>query len=192
MRKGFTLIELLLVIGIIGILLSVVLGSLINVRRGARDDQRIADLSQVAQALQLFYLKCGFYPGHYDPASSDPKTRCLGGLNDASAGDDNPGDWPELQRFLGEAEIGFSTIPNDPVPGQNYHYWVQLGDSSASPPVPRAQCYVLGADFETSHRALDNDLDDGDLAGMDNLSASCDDDDVPPRYCRGNNECFAR
>lgn len=60
--RGFTLIELLVVIAIIGILSSVVLVSLGGARVKARDSKRIADLSSVQQAIELYNSDNGYYP----------------------------------------------------------------------------------------------------------------------------------
>ena len=202
MKRGFTIAELLIVIGIIAVLLVFLLGSLTTVKQGARDDQRVADLHQVQQALQLFYLKCGFYPGHYDPLSTD-SSRCLGGTNaDLSLSDNNPATWQDLQSFLAQAELGFSNIPNDPIPGKNYSYWVQIGSVG----IARAQCYVLGADFETKTKSLSSDLDNTDIIDrLKPVPPTCDDldckgffpavidcDDASGHYCIGTAECFAK
>ena len=61
-KAGFTLIELLVVIAIIGILSSVVLASLNTARAKSRDARRIADLSQIQKALELFYDANRQYP----------------------------------------------------------------------------------------------------------------------------------
>src|SRR3989344_5186394 len=60
-RKGFTLIELLVVIAIIGILATVALVSLNSARIKARDSKRLADIRQVALALEFCYNDDGKY-----------------------------------------------------------------------------------------------------------------------------------
>ena len=52
-KRGFTLIELLVVIAIIGILASIVLVSLNSARGKGRDGQRIANLQEMAKAIDL-------------------------------------------------------------------------------------------------------------------------------------------
>jgi len=62
MKRGFTLIELLVVIAIIGVLSSVALASLNTARMKARDSSRMAQLTQIRAALELYYLDRGYYP----------------------------------------------------------------------------------------------------------------------------------
>jgi prepilin-type N-terminal cleavage/methylation domain-containing protein len=59
--SGFTLIELLVVIAIIGVLASVVLGSLNQARGKARDTVRKSNLRQISVALELYYDKYNTY-----------------------------------------------------------------------------------------------------------------------------------
>ena len=61
-REGFTLIEMLVVVGIIGGLASLVLVGLGGARRAGADAKKIANLNQVRNSLELYYLKNGGYP----------------------------------------------------------------------------------------------------------------------------------
>lgn len=54
MRKAFTLVELLVVIGIIGVLISLLLPSLNGAQRAAKSVQCKSNLKQVGQALQMY------------------------------------------------------------------------------------------------------------------------------------------
>jgi len=54
-QKGFTLIELLVVISIIGVLSSVVMVSLNDVKKKARDTVRMNDMRQIQKALEVYY-----------------------------------------------------------------------------------------------------------------------------------------
>ena len=118
-KRGFTLIEMLIVIAIIGILASMVLVGLGPVQRQGRDSRRIGDLRQVQNALELYYNKCGHYPG------------------DATCGSVALGDdWSGMSAALSGAGIGINTIPTDPSMGKAYHYATDL------------KTYVLGAELE--------------------------------------------
>lgn len=61
-KQGFTLIELLVVIAIIGLLASVVLVSLNSARSKSRNAKRVADMNQIAKALELYFNTCNSYP----------------------------------------------------------------------------------------------------------------------------------
>ncbi|MCX6703786.1 MAG: type II secretion system protein [Candidatus Zambryskibacteria bacterium] len=62
MKKGFTLIELLVVIAIIGMLSSVVLGSLNQARAKARDAKRKQDIGQIQRAAIMYFDAFGYLP----------------------------------------------------------------------------------------------------------------------------------
>jgi prepilin-type N-terminal cleavage/methylation domain-containing protein len=61
-KAGFTLIELLVVIAIIGLLASVVLLALNGARAKSRDAKRIADVRQLASAMEIFFNDYNGYP----------------------------------------------------------------------------------------------------------------------------------
>ncbi len=61
-QKGFTLLELLVVIGIIGLLASILVVNLTGARRRARDTKRIADVRGLQTAAEDYYGKNGKYP----------------------------------------------------------------------------------------------------------------------------------
>jgi len=53
--QAFTLIELLVVISIISLLSSIVLASLTEAKKKARDARRLQDMGQIQLALDLYY-----------------------------------------------------------------------------------------------------------------------------------------
>lgn len=62
LQKGFTLIELLIVIAIIGILSGLLFVNFSGARERARDSKRKTDLTQLKNALQLYYNDYGRFP----------------------------------------------------------------------------------------------------------------------------------
>jgi len=132
-RKGFTLIELLIVVAIIGILASVVIVGLGPSRQSARDSTRISGLRQTQTALELYFTKCGYYPG--------------GALTGACVLPDTAlENWDALEKVLVAAGIGISRLPHDPgitagVRG-DYRY-VRLSREK----------YVIGVGLEVSNAA---------------------------------------
>jgi len=119
-QKGFTLVELLVAIGIIGILSSIAVVSVSNVRVKARDAKRLADVKQIQTALEAYLNDQSKYPSYQ------------GNLGTAGASDK-----------LCETDAGFQTaacnttyinpVPANPKPnGQDYAY---ASKDNATPPV---------------------------------------------------------
>lgn len=108
--RGFTLLELLVVIAIIGLLSSVVLASISDVRMKARDSQRLSDIKQIQLALEMFFDEYGYYPDNDDSGSdagwddSDLGDGFIIGLTGSNVRGDNPN------------EIVFmNAVPGDPL-----------------------------------------------------------------------------
>ncbi len=155
---GFTLIEMLIVIVVIVILSSAILVGLPSIQRGARDSRRLSDLRQVQNGLELYFSKCGYYPGN-----AQPGTPCS-----AFAG--SAGDWTALAAALAGSNIGVNKVPNDPTSGRNYFYAASLNGSS----------YVIGAQLEDGNNSSLTNGDDADNADLKfSTGFSCDD----PVYC---------
>lgn len=115
MNRGFTLIELLVVIAIIGTLSSIVLASMNNARKKARDARRAADANSIWTALQLYIDEKGCAP------ITSVTTTC-----DAtySEGDMTVGDLSNIGGFMTFLQTtGYMTsIPADPTNNSTMHY----------------------------------------------------------------------
>ncbi len=69
MKKGFTLIELLIVIVIIGILAGIVVGIVgTSANQKAQDAKMKANVHEVQNALEQYYIDTGAYPAGDDAA----------------------------------------------------------------------------------------------------------------------------
>jgi len=127
--KGFTLIEILIVVAIIAILASIVIVGLGPAQQSGRDARRVADLQSMRNGLQLYYNKCGFYPGT------------------SSCGVSSPGNsWSAFKETLAGSGIGLSAsnLPSDPSSNRSYAYGYSTDYSS----------YVLSAKLENPNNAV--------------------------------------
>ena len=141
-NKGFTLIELLVVIALIGLLASVVLVSLKEVRAKARDARRKQDLETIRKALELSYDKRGYYPGDGpcdDKSNCDPDT---GWRTDSY-----------IWKYLVTEDNLLPYLPKDPINDSEYYYYYEPNSYNQGncnePSWARACEFVLRAKLET-------------------------------------------
>ncbi|MEK7150983.1 MAG: type II secretion system protein [Patescibacteria group bacterium] len=137
--KGFTLIELLVVIAIIGVLVSIILANIRNVRAKARDVKRLANVKQIQTALALYYADFGQYPsGQSDGVNGQGPPNC-GGWDCSTV--NGVGVWGEV--FIPALTSNYiSKVPIDPVnvgcadgvlcPGSSNYYYRYLGHFSGA------------------------------------------------------------
>ncbi len=142
-KRGFTLIEILIVVAIIAILASVVLIGLGPVQRQGRDARRISDLQQVQNGLELYYAKCGYYPGGAQPTSPCSAFRQIS-------------TWDDVKTALTGSTIGIQILPNDPTAGKNYIYATDANGTS----------YVLGASLEDVNNSALQSSPRGNIFGV--------------------------
>ena len=131
-QKGFTLIEILIVVTIIALLASVILVGLQPARTVARDTRRLLDLNEVKKGLELYFNKCGYYPGQPVP---DPPP--CGAFMQIST-------WQELTDALVGSNIGVDALPKDITAGSDYFYATDQNGRK----------YILGATLEDPNSSL--------------------------------------
>ncbi len=155
-KQGFTLIEVLIVVAIIGILASVVLVGLGPLQRQGRDARRISDLKQAQAGLELYYNKCGYYPGTAQAAATCGAFSALGS-------------WAALQGSLTGSDIGVSNFPDDPNASANRSYCYTSAAGTE---------YVIGARLDDADNpSLRQDIDGAACVGLG--ITDCND----PVYC---------
>ncbi len=118
-KKGFTLIELLVVIAIIGVLSAIVLASTANARERARDAQRMSDIRQINNAIQLYILTNNHAPNFGNPTCSDPEAvdpTCY--VNDFNALGAATYTWAQFETELAPY---IRKLPKDPCGAQCYN-----------------------------------------------------------------------
>jgi prepilin-type N-terminal cleavage/methylation domain-containing protein len=153
MKRGFTLIEILIVVAIIAILASVVLVGLGPTQQAGRDARRLSDLREAQNALELYFSKCGYYPGPV-VASNSP----------CGPWSQNPNGWASLTTALTGSGIGVGTMPDDPTAGHDYYYST-TGDGSS---------YIIAAKLENANNSVFSTYQAPDISNYNGSVLSCD------------------
>jgi prepilin-type N-terminal cleavage/methylation domain-containing protein len=153
--RGFTLIEILIVVAIIAILASVVLVGLGPTQQAGRDSRRLSDLSETQNGLELYYNKCGYYPGTAAPTSC--------GTYSAN------NSWSGMSTALTGSAIGISNVPNDPSAGKTYQYGTDAAGDT----------YVIQATLENGNNSVFNNYTAPSITNITGIT-SC----TQPSYCK--------
>lgn len=124
-RSGFTLIELLISLAIIALMSGLAFAALNSARLTANDTRRVGDLKNVQGYLEIYYNRCGHYPGVVD-CSATPY----------------PSNWGQLGTSLAGI-VDVSRFPKDPISSATYSYWTTDGLN-----------YVLGATLQTNSQSI--------------------------------------
>lgn len=186
------MIELLIVIGVIGLLASMILVGLSGFRKSGRDARRIGDMNQVRTVLERYFAQCSFYPiaatviaGEPCPDIEDIQGQ-FGGNSNSKWSNDFYG---ELVRagVLASRE----KFPQDPLATgtkdnehpYSYHYRVHVPPAVGT---AAAMKYVLRARLEDPANSVLRDDIDGVLGDeYDNLDCSEDTAAGKHYYCLG-------
>jgi len=134
-NKGFTLIELLVVVSIIGLISTIAVYSLNLARLKARDAKRLADVTQIQKALDLYYDSKGVFPPYNGDSADDGCSGWDSGYKD-SADVFIPG--------LVTENI-MAKVPGDPVfSGCGAYVYYRYAAGSSGCPVSSGAFYILG------------------------------------------------
>ncbi|MDD4930987.1 MAG: type II secretion system protein [Candidatus Colwellbacteria bacterium] len=111
-QKGFTLIEMVIVIAVVGILMGLAFNGIRGVQSAARDTKRTADLRSMQSYLELYFNKCGHYPGNAD-CTENSSQNFAGMKSVIEQSVANTGDIPEDPQKSGGASYVYGTDANN-------------------------------------------------------------------------------
>ncbi|MBD3250514.1 MAG: prepilin-type N-terminal cleavage/methylation domain-containing protein [Candidatus Pacebacteria bacterium] len=178
-QSGFTLLELLVVIVILGILVTIGLGTFLSSQVKSRDAKRKNDLEQIAKALEMYHSDHGHYPVNNDSG------QIRAWFDDD--GEDVAADYEWGDKFDDPAQpltIYMSVLPQDSSSGKRYYYQAYHADFSDADGFDahstagsdhQAEAYKLYAQLENAN---DSSIVSGGIADTD-----CGTDPVETSLC---------
>lgn len=149
-NKGFTLIELLVVISIIALLSSVALIATMQARQKSRDVKRLGDMTQMNNALELFFASYRGYPSGTGgvptgleaegiltgipvaPSPSDGACENLPHSTACSNSDPSCSGIPANTYYYIPSGTAVQTLPGGPFVYQDYSYYFCLGNQTGN------------------------------------------------------------
>lgn len=121
-KNAFTLIELLVVIAIIGFLASIVLVSMQDARKKARDSRRQQDIVQIEKALLFYYQNFGNEQFPYEDWCDSSIGKCSD--NCPACGGSDWASSSEITVALTNNKV-LNPLPKDPVNNTTYYYYYE-------------------------------------------------------------------
>jgi len=143
--RAFTQVELLIVIAIMTLLITTIYVILHPhlLKRRARDNKRLSDLSTIERVINEYYIDTGSYPDFVNTTriSTALPTDCTGPIDNSAGG------W-----ICENLAVYTSRMPVDPINDATYHYTYRHDGS----------VYEINAVFEYYFNYSDNTYDNGD------------------------------
>ncbi len=155
--SGYTLVELMVVVSIIVFISSLTMVALKTARIKGRDTKRIADLNNVAKALELYYADNKRYPDCTDVGYSGACNLSLAGIGNVDSSGDNSFMSPMVPKYI-------TRDPKDPSNSATTGYVYVYGTNLKFPAnASSTLAYFLAAPLETvAHPQLKGTLSYGD------------------------------
>lgn len=152
-QKGFTLVELLVTISIIGVLASITVVSVGNVRQIARDSKRLADIKQLGTALEFYFNQTNAYPSESDLTLGSGSAQVLCVTGQATGFSDQVANCG----VNGVGPVYMSRVPANPIPGGSPNGYKYNGISALGQNNGKPYTYTIEFKLETDMAGFSKD-----------------------------------